>query len=63
MRLLTDTKGELCLKDGTLFGYLQHSTPKQIETDKESQSVPSSKSKSCKAKVATQTLTYSNPFS
>ena len=28
MRLLADTKGELCLKDGTLFGYLQHATPK-----------------------------------
>ena len=47
MRLLADTKTELRSKDGTLYGYfLQHATPKQIETDKESRTVPSSKSKS-----------------
>ena len=60
MRLLADTKTELRLKDGKLYGYLRHATPKQIQTDNESRTVPPSKSKSRKAKIATQTLTYSS---
>ena len=57
MRLLGNQKGELCFKDGTLWGYVQTATPKMRDADKESRATtPKTSLRSCRSNTAQ--LTY-----
>ena len=52
LQLLTNSKDVLCDENGILWGYLHHTTPKMIESDKEANAAARSSLRSCIVKTA-----------